>query len=165
MVTKIPNRDAVCSDPTMYRFRKRQIRSVGKQVSFELLEPEIRALTSKIRNRQLDTSGPPDALRPTERRRILLRALDELARSRKLSHANDIAARSAEFLTGMTGVGARVLLAGVLLAEAMLAAKGFERKVLGGLTILNSIDENIVQRFCAAVESRADHIRSPARDV
>lgn len=152
----LPNWDTLHSDKQSYRQWKRLIQHAGKRLSFSLLEPEVRRLSSKIRNRQHTAYDKSKSMPPTERRRILLAALDEIAQDIELKNATLIADNSADFTIGISGIGSCVILAGVFLVEAMLASNNFEQKVMGSLIMLYTVEKDIVQTYgLSLVESQS----------
>jgi hypothetical protein len=155
---QLPDWDTLHSDKQSYRQWKRAIQHAGKRQSFSLLEPHIRRLSSKVRNRQHTAYDKSKSMPPTERRRILLAALDVIAADTELTDATRIANTSADFTLGISGVGSYVIFAGVLLVEAMLASTNFEQKIMGSLTMLHAVDKDIVQAYGLSVvepQSRA----------
>ena len=67
-----------------YRVWKRILRDGGKRRAFELIEPEIRSLTKKVRNRMHPYFANENLVLPTERKRKLLAAFDEIRASSDL---------------------------------------------------------------------------------
>ena len=147
VVQKLSNWDNLHSDKRNYRQWKRVIQHAGKRKSFSLLEPEVRRLSVRIRNRQHSAYNKSRSMLPTERRRILLAALDEIATDTEFICATRIADNSADFTLGISGVGGYVMIAGVFLVEAMLAPNNFEQKILGSLTLLHAVDKDVVQAY------------------
>lgn len=153
---QLPDWDTLHSDKQSYRQWKRAIQQAGKRQSFSLLEPHIRRLSSKVRNRQHTAYDKCKSMPPTERRRTLLAALDEIAMDTELTSATRIANNSSEFTLGISGVGSYVIFAGVLLVEAMLASNNFEHKIMGTLTMLHAVDKDIVRTYgLIVVESQS----------
>lgn len=143
----LPDWETLYTDKESYRQWKRVIQHAGKRQSFSLLEPHIRRLSSKVRNRQHTAYDKSKSIPPTERRRIVLAALDEIATETEPTFAMRIANNAAEFTLGISGVGSYVIFAGVMLVQAMLASKNFEQKVMGTLTMLHAVDKDIVREY------------------
>lgn len=151
---RLPDWSTVHDDRGAYRTWKRLVRQAGKRRSLSLLEPHIRAHCARIRNRQHTGSSDSTCLRPTERRRQLLAALDEIAANGELTQTRQIADDSSRLTEGMWGVGLYVIMAGRLLIESMLATADFERKVLGCLTMLEELDRDLVPSFGRAISEK-----------
>jgi len=144
MTDQLPACSTFHQDRYSYRVWKRILHDAGKRRAFDLLEPKIRELSKKIRNRRsiyADTSS----LRPTDRKRKLLDAFTEIRESRDLVHATEIDSDRGVFLYGTTGVTLHVLAAGACLVSAMLADRNFELCLMGCVIELAEIDAQYVQ--------------------
>lgn len=137
-----------------YRVWKRILRDGGKQRAFELLEPRIRSLTRKIRNRMHPCFANEDLVPPTERKRKLLAAFDEIRASSSLRSSNEIVSDFGAFIYGTTGLTLHVLFAGASLVQAMLAKRGFERHLIACVAELNEVDAEFVQDVGKMLQTR-----------
>lgn len=137
-----------------YRVWKRVFRDVGKQRAFELIEPRIRSLTSKVRNRMHPYFGNENLVLPTERKRKLLAAFDEIRASSDLRYSKEIVRDFGTFIYGTTGLTLHILFAGASLVQAMLAKRGFERHLIACIVELNEVDAQFVQQVGKMLQAR-----------
>ena len=137
-----------------YRVWKRILRDGGKQRAFELIEPKIRSLTSKIRNRMHPCFANENLVLPTERKRQLLAAFDEIRASSDLCYSNEIVRDFGTFIYGTTGLTLHILFAGSSLVQAMLAKRGFERHLIACVAELNAGDAEFVQHVGKMLQAR-----------
>lgn len=154
MVDDLPLWESVFADRRNIRVWKRVLRQAGKRAAFELLEPKIRELAKKIRNRQHSACDKSKSSRPTDRKRDILTALDEICESREYDVAAQIANTAGDYLGGVTGVTLYALMAGVCLIDAMIAKRHFERKLFGCLTAIAAIDDSFVDEVGNELQGR-----------
>ena len=152
MTTDLPAWETVPESRASFRAWKRVLHHAGKRRAFDLLEPKIRELSAKIRNLQL--IGDSSSALPTDRKRKLLEAFDEIRGSRELVHAIELADDPSGFICGVTGIGQHILLAGVCLVQAMLAARNFELGLMGCLTMVYELDADFVRDFGLQLDGR-----------
>ena len=104
MESELPLWQTVYADRNSWRAWKRVVRNAGKRSAFNLLEPKIRQLATKVRNAQHSAHDKQRSLRPTDRKAALLQAFDEIRDDRELVVARTIAANPSDHVLGVTGV-------------------------------------------------------------
>ena len=137
-----------------YRVWKRILRDGGKQRTFDLIEPEIRSLARKIRNRMHPFFANENLVLPTERKRKLLTAFDQIRASSDLRCSNEIVSDWGAFIYGTTGVTLHTLAAGASLVQAMLAKRSFELHLIACVAELTEIDAEFVQHVGTMLRAR-----------
>jgi len=162
MTDNLPAFGTIDDDHHSCRIWKRILRHAGKRRTFDLLEPKIRELSKKIRNRRSSVLNAYAAvadtpiIRPTDLKRKLLDALNEIRESRDLVHATEINNDSnfdvSLFYNSRITLG--VLFAGSQLVKAMLAERSFELYMMGCLNELAAIDAPYVQNVGLELQGR-----------
>jgi hypothetical protein len=149
MKNDLPAWETIHDDRRSFRIWKRVLHHAGKRRAFDVLEPVIRELAKKIRNRPLVCDDTSSTFRPTDRKRKLLAAFDEIRNSGELVLATEIADDASELMTGVTGQTQFILMAGACLIQAMFAKRHFEHRLMGCLTMLEAIDVESVNEIGA----------------
>lgn len=147
MIVQLPAWETIIDNRRHFRKWKRVLHHAGKRRAFDVIEPVIRELAKQIRNRPLVYDDTSSTFRPTDRKRKLLAAFDEIRNSSELVLATEISDDASELITGVTGRTQFVLLAGACLIQAMFAKSHFEHRLVGCLTMLEAIDVRLVNEI------------------
>ncbi|HSG69764.1 MAG TPA: hypothetical protein VLA12_05085 [Planctomycetaceae bacterium] len=155
MTDKLPAWETGTEDRKCFRFWKRLLHHAGKRRAFDVIEPVIRELAKKIRNRPFVYDDTSSTFRPTDRKRKLFAAFDEIRNDDELVVATEIAEDASDLVTGVTGQTQFVLLAGACLIQAMFAKRQFEHRLMGCLTMLEAIDVEFVNEIGRQLREKA----------
>ena len=145
MTADLPACSPFAADCDGYRVWKRLFRHAGKKRAFHSLEPFIRSMTPKIRNRIHPAFAGESRVPPLERKHQLLAAFDEIRVSHDLVNAQAIVDELGTFIYGTTGVALHVLVSGACLVQAMLAKRNFDLHLVTCVTELSALDLDFVQ--------------------
>ncbi|MEO1524668.1 MAG: hypothetical protein AAFX06_04490 [Planctomycetota bacterium] len=137
------------------RVWKRLLRHAGKKQCFGVLEPVIRSLTPKIRNRFHSVFADQSLVAPLERKHILVAALNELRDSKDRRHCEHLIDRLGELLYGLTGVTLHILHSGISLVQAMLAKRNFDLHLIHCVSELAAIEPDLVRGLHEPLRKRA----------
>jgi hypothetical protein len=132
------------TDSVVRKAWRQAIRSTGKADVVRLLEPRMRALAEQICNEDHTAHDRSASIVPSDRKVVMLAALDEIAAQRPREPAIAVCKHPGRFTLGVAGDSGHVLGACVSFIEAVCAPRSFEQKVLACLSHLNRVDAESV---------------------
>ena len=129
-----------------WKLWKAALKRAGKGGVYASLAPILLTLLStRIADRDHTVLDKSRSMPPTERKRVVIAAINELRLGESGPAADQVCSGPADFTLGVTGTTSSVLGACVALIEAMCAPRNFEQHVYGCLIHLTMIDRELVE--------------------
>jgi len=147
------------TDPVVRKAWRQAIRSSGKADVISLLAPRIRVLAARICNEDHTAQDRSASMKPSDRKVVMLEALDEIAAQRPGESAIAVCKQPGRFTLGVAGDSGHVLGACVSFIEAVCAPHSFEQKVLASLSHLNRVDRDSVDAVGRQLRQPRLHVR------
>lgn len=130
---------------------KAAIVSAGKKRVYASLAPILLDLSKRVTDANHTSLDKSLSMRPSERRRIVVEAIKEVAGGISGPTAARILSAPGDFTRGVSGTTLPALGASVALIEAMCASHNFERPLRSCLIQLSSVDRTLVEQFRRAL--------------